>query len=121
MRIEANEMRSLLRLAYGRKDCDWALNEDYFRRELYLTAVRGGERANVSDLRFDLRYIENGQLARYHYVGDEGSLTLQTRTSWSEMLLTDEDQLRFRGDRPGDHRFSRTGRAVQEDAPVVRL
>ena len=36
MRIESNEKRSLLRIAYSRENCYWALNEDYFKRELFL-------------------------------------------------------------------------------------
>jgi len=96
MHFEANEKRSLLRVAYMRKNCDWAIHEDYFRRSLYLLAALGGERGNTCDLRFDLDYLENGQSVRYDYFGDEGSLTLRTRASWSELLL-DEGQLRFRG------------------------
>ena len=97
MRIEANEKNALLRLAYGRANCYWALHEDYFDRNLYLIGALGGDRGNATDLRFDLLYLEQGQPARYHYYGDEGSLTLRTRASWSELLLTGEEQLRFRG------------------------
>ena len=97
MRIESNEKNSLLRLAYGRANCYWAVSEDYFDRNLYLIGAFGGERGNTTDLRFDLLYLEQGKPARYHYFGDEGSLTLRTRASWSELLLTDGDQIRFRG------------------------
>ena len=97
MRIEANEKNSLLRLAYSRANCYWSVNEDYFDRNLYLLAALGGERGNTCDLRFDLIYLEQGRPARYDYFGDEGSLTLRTRASWSELLLTGEDQIRFRG------------------------
>ncbi len=97
MRIEANEKNSLLRLAYGRENCYWALHEDYYRRELYMIAALGGERGNTSDLRFDLHYLEQGKQVRCDYFGDEGSLTLRTRATWSELLLTGEDQIRFRG------------------------
>ena len=97
MRIEANERNSLLRLAYGRANCYWALNEDYFTRNLYLIGALGGERGNTTDLRFDLLYLEQGQPVRYHYFGDEGSVTLRTRASWSDLLLTGDDQIRFRG------------------------
>ncbi len=98
MRIESNEKRSLLRIAYSRENCYWALNEDYFKRELFLIGAYGGGWANATDLRFDLHYLEGGQAVRYHYFGDEGSLTLRSMKSWSELLLTGEDQLRFRGD-----------------------
>ncbi len=97
MRIESNEKNSLLRLAYGRANCYWAIHEDYFDRDLYLIGALGGERGNATDLRFDMLYLEQGQPVRYHYFGDEGSLTLRTRASWSELLLTAEDQIRFRG------------------------
>ena len=42
-------------------------------------------------------YLEDGKPVRYHYFGDEGSLTLRTRTAgkWSELLLTGDDFLRF--------------------------
>ena len=97
MRIEANEKNSLLRLAYGRANCYWAINEDYFDHNLYLIGALGGERGNTTDLRFDLIYLEEEKPARYHYFGDEGSLTLRTRASWSELLLAEGDQVRFRG------------------------
>jgi hypothetical protein len=96
MLIEANEKRSLLRAAYMRKFCHWAINEDYFRRELFLVGSLGGDKANATGLRFDIEYIEGGKPARYGYFGDEGRLTLRTRSSWSELLLA-EDQVRFRG------------------------
>ncbi len=96
MRIEANEKNSLLRLAYGRANSSWALHEDYFDRVLYLIGALGGERGNTTDLRFDLLYLEDGKPARYDYFGDEGSLTLRTRASWGELLLTADDQFRFR-------------------------
>ncbi|MBO6010770.1 MAG: hypothetical protein J6P71_03095, partial [Oscillospiraceae bacterium] len=96
MLIQANEKRSLLRAAYMRKNCHWAVNEDYFRRELFLIGSLGGDKANATGLRFDIEYIEGGKPARYGYFGDEGRLTLRTRSSWSEFLLAD-DQVRFRG------------------------
>ena len=109
MRIEANERNSLLRLAYGRENCYWVINEDYFRRTLFLIGALGGERGNATDLRFDLLYLEQGQETRYDYFGDEGSLTLRTRASWSEVLLTGEDQVRFRGKQGTGLRLSLRG------------
>ncbi len=96
MRFESDERNCLLRLSYSPANSYWAIYEDYFQRELYLISALG-DRSNVSDLRFFLRYLEQGQQVRYHYYGDEGSLTLRTRTSWSDLLLTGEDEIRFRG------------------------
>ena len=48
MLIRANEERSLLRAAYMRKFCHWAINEDYFRRELFLIGSLGGDKANAT-------------------------------------------------------------------------
>ncbi len=101
MLFEANEKHSLLRIAYTRQNCYFCLWEDYFKRTLYLLAAIGGDMASSSDLRFDIDYLEDGKPVRYHYFGDEGSLTLRTRTAgkWSELLLTGDDFLRFRGER----------------------
>ena len=106
MRFESNERNSLLRIAFTRAGNYWSLQEDYFRRTLYLLSAQGSERANASDLRFDLDYLENGAPARYHYFGDAGSLTLRTRASWSELLLAEDNEVRFRGGRNTGLRFT---------------
>ena len=105
MRIEANEKNALLRLAYSREGCYWALCEDYFTRNLYLIGALGGERGHTTDLRFDLIYLEQGQPSRYDYFGDEGALTLRTRAGWSEVLLDYGDEFRFRSTQGGGLRL----------------
>ena len=120
MRIEANEKNALLRLAYSRAGCYWSVNEDYFDRGLYLLAALGGERGNTCDLRFDLLCLEQGRPARYDYFGDEGSLTLRTRASWSELLLTGTDQLRFRGEQGTGFRLALRSMAEGRGAAALR-
>ena len=97
MLFQSNERRDLIRIAYARAGCYAYLQEDYFRRILKLTGILSGDRSNASDMSFYLHLLDNGAPVRYHYYGDEGSLTLLTPAKHLELALTDEDQIRFRG------------------------
>ena len=98
MLFQSNEKRDLIRIAYARAGCYAYLQEDYFRRILKLTGILSGDRSNASDMSFYLHLLQDGQPVRYHYYGDEGSLTLLNNTPrHAELALTAEDQIRFRG------------------------
>lgn len=119
MLFQNNEKRDLQRIPYARAGCYFYINEDYFRRQLKLIFIYAEEMMQHGDVAFWLDILKEGRNIRYNYFGDEGSLRLVTADQDVELALTDQNQIRFRGNRGAILRIRLS--SMNEEAPAEAL
>lgn len=119
MLFQNNEKYDLQRIPYSRAGSYYYLNEDYFLRKLKLIFIYAESMMHIGNVAFWLDMIADGKPVRYNYFGDEASLVLRTATQYVDMLLTDDNQVRFRGHKNAG--FAITLASMDPNAPAFAL
>ena len=125
IQFHSNEKRDLSRIDYSVAGSYYYLSEDYFQRNLKLTAFYTGEMTSASDMSFYVQLLSSGEPTRYHYYGDVGSLRIIEPVVYADIAFTNDDLFRIRGFRGAGVRLdlasNTEGRGAAALESVARL
>lgn len=93
-----NEKYQLLRAPYGRLGSALYLYEDFFTHRLRFSSRRSSTMCLRSDFLFYLNPMKDGQRLSYTYSADEAFLRMDCEAGYIEIVLTDMEQMRLRGE-----------------------